>query len=588
MSSRMLLAILFAVALPLLAFPMAGVNAASESSLKINMTASPPQVTEQQVFTLTVLVSNMGKMNTTSLELCLVYPTTWTLTPESSTPNVLNSAKSGCLHVIPYTGPPLPSGHLPYRPYLNSTFTLSPLQSNVTEFVQFLVVVPPGASPGSYTLFALLNSTSGNAYGSLAMPIQSQASLPLGGVLVPVSLILLLLPGFVTILIILWINRALSTSWQTGLVAALFSLFFGVAEWMYFTQFPPTPTGISANRIFNLDPSTLPLTYYFWVGVWSLVIGFLAGGGVLLLIHGRNSISGWWQRSDIRLIVTLRRYAESKEPTWVDVLRKNLRDAVYLHGHGWHPQVRATLSSSLMGDGKQPNPSPAPVTIEEKASTIKIVTTDREAKDKGWLVEEAETTSSTTQTQAGEGAGAPPSGYKNVLIGLLEKFDEANPSDVSLVPQYSITWDTEGYLRIWKKLDGLIQKAPWWIRGWRKIRRKRTELSPETQGMETSVVQNAKMKEMEANAIDLEKMRAEIKEKVVAWLKELNKSRFSEDIERQIPWILSHGGTMERRPDQSNNVGAQEWIRGSIIQTLEIDGPMPHYIFELRTQSTTP
>jgi len=340
------------------------------------------------------------------------------------------------------------------------------------------------------------------------------------------------------------------------------------------------------------------LHFYFWVGVWSIVIGFLAGGGVLLLIHGRNSISGWWQRSDNRLIVSLRGYAESKESTWVAVLRKSLRDAVYLHGHGWHPQVRATLSPSLTGDAKQANPLPAPVTTEEQASTIKIITTDKEAKDKDWLVEEAETTTSTTQTQAGGGAGALPADKKedkNVLIGLLEKFDEANPSDVALVPQYSIILDTEGWLRIWKKLDSLIQKAPWWIRGWRKIQRKKVELSPQTKGMETAaVVQNAKMKELKAKHVNLEKVKAldiEIKEKAVtvkAWLDELNTNRFSEDIERQIPWILNNGGTMERRPDQPHNVKAQEWIRGSIIQTLEIDGPMPHYVFELaKTQSTT-
>lgn len=284
-----------------------------------------------------------------------------------------------------------------------SSFTSSPLRSNETEFMQFTVNVPKGTTPGSYTLFALVNSTTSNAQGTLVMTVQSQASLPLGGAQIPVSLILILLPGFVTVLIILWLNGALNSSWQTGLVAVLFSVFFGVVEWMYFFQGRPSFHGISASIIFNLDPSILPRSYFESVGIWSIIIGF--GVGVLVLVL--NYVPNW-------ISEFLKGPSESKDPTWETMLRKSLKEAIVLRGPAWYPQVRVTLSSSPAEDGRAAKPQ-APAVAKKNVGTTKVISTDKTVKD------------------------------KNILIGLLQSFDAVNPNDIGIAPQYSITLDKEGW-----------------------------------------------------------------------------------------------------------------------------------------------
>jgi hypothetical protein len=473
---------------------------------------------------MTVLVSNTGMENTTSLGVCLVYPNRWTLFPEGSMPYALNATKEGLLL------PPSSAGTVHDQ---NSAFTLSPLQSNETEFMQFTVNVPIGTTPGSYTLFALVNSTTSNAQGTLVMTVQSQASLPLGGVLIPVSLVLILLPGFVTVLIILWMNRALSSSWQTGLVAVLFSLFFGVTEWMHFFQEIPSLHGISASIIFNLDPSIIPLTYFEWVGIWSIIIGFVAGGLVLGLILLRNWIADAWHRSDHWPVVFLREHAESKDPTWVAVLRKSLQDAVVLHGRGWYPQVKVTLSTSPAGDGK-PNPPPAPaVTTQESANTTKVISTDKTVKDKETVVEKVDTTTSTTQKPA-DGKKED----KSVLVGLLKRFDDVSPFDIAIAPQYFITLDAKG---------------------WQEYARK----YPPSKAVIPVLSEEMKSKHVESLSRDL------------------NGIRDPREIERRISWVLENGGTKKVRQDQGNYVDSQEWIRGSTIQALEILDPKRQYVFEL-------
>ncbi len=278
---RWWLLLLFSTVATLFAYPLLPSNAASGDGITLQTFASPSQVLETQNFTLTALISNTGKANATALQICLIAPPHWNSSLQGSTPTVPKLNTNPCVQYSSSASSASVRSSLGY--------SLLPLQPNGTEFLQFQVNVPPGTPAGQYTLFLLVSSSVGNAQESLSIQSSTPASLPLGGVLIPVSLALILLPGFMTLIIAFWMNKALSSSWQSGVAIALLSFAFGYAEWAYFSDGFPSENPLSSTQILTLDPTTIgPLNVAF-VLIWSVGIGLLLGAG----FYGGNVLRGF-------------------------------------------------------------------------------------------------------------------------------------------------------------------------------------------------------------------------------------------------------------------------------------------------------
>ena len=547
------LAILLLAVLPLLAVPIVGVSGASGSSLAVKVIASPTQVTEAQNFTMTVLISNNGKLNATGLGVCLVVPASWKLTLEGTTPSLL-SPGTGCL--------------LTQSSSESFSYTLSRLLTNQTELAQFAIGVPPGTSGGTYTLFVLLTSTTGNAQGNLVMTVQGLANLPLGSVLIPVSMILILLPGFVTVIIILWLKRSLSANWQTGLVAVFIAFFFGMIEWSFFTQPVPSFNRLTSTQLLNLDPTIIPTVQFVWVGIWAIILGLLVGFALIGVDVARVEIETLLNRASLRWSALRWGYVEEDEMTWKAVLKRDFLRGIELHGGGWLPQIRVTLSSPPGGDGKSVSaPSPPTVTVVDKHGTATVTETAKTSKVKESTTVESDQT--TTTVTAEPGKGASPSDKKEdkiVRVGLLENFDQITPFDIVIAPPYTIVLDTEASK--WKEVEDYLSGVI--------LQSEKKHPKPKLKDQQAKGEKEEQVESQQPQARGAHE-KGKLREQ---WLQDLNASWLPKDFDRKLPWILKSAGSLKVNQTHPEFVSAREWIKGGSFVTLEIIGPMKQYDFE--------
>lgn len=225
-------ALLFAV---LVFLPMAVALASpamATSAISAQVFPSVGTVSQGSGFSVAVVVSNSGGAVAQDVSAALVLPSGWTSTPSEGT--------------------------------LQS---LSPTQSGVLKFA---VTVPNTASDAQYTILAMVNSTVGSTVGDGTIQVAAvSVALPSG--LIPISLILVLIPGVLSTSIFAWVTGVgLSADWRTALVAFL----VGSLEWFV----APWPLGGSLERnvlTLNLQPSSSDL----WsIAILVAVVGAVPGG----------------------------------------------------------------------------------------------------------------------------------------------------------------------------------------------------------------------------------------------------------------------------------------------------------------------
>ena len=125
-----------------------------------------------------------------------------------------------------------------------------------------------GSSMLGYNIVAVVNSSVGAAVGSASVQV-SPANIALPGGDIPVSLILILIPGVLSIALFAWVSGTKPTvDWRYAVLAFLVgSLGWYLAPWPYGDP--------SKTNIFTLDLKSGPLVYAI-VAVWALALGLAA------------------------------------------------------------------------------------------------------------------------------------------------------------------------------------------------------------------------------------------------------------------------------------------------------------------------
>jgi len=502
----------------LLALPLAPSRAAAGGAISVTVFASPTQVLETQNVTMTALLSNAGKVNATAVQICLIAPPHWNASLQGSSPIKPEQNSSGC---VQYSS----SASSRASARSSASFTLPVLQGNETEFLQFQVKVPAGTPAGPYTLLLLAASPEGDAQGNAVVQSQAPASLPFGSVLIPVSLALILFPGFLTLAVAFWMNKALSTSWQTSVIIALLSFAFGYAEWAYFSNGVPSESPLSSTQILTLDPTVIQPLNVVFVVVWSLGIGLLLGATFYFANVGRGFAGDQAEGLTNRIQDLRRGYIENAEPTWRYVLETNIKDAIDFHGGGWAPRVEVTLSSSGGQPAKSP-PGSKPPTVTVKAAA------NEDANDNAKAAETLD----------------PTKPDKSVVSGLLRAFDPIAPFDIMVSPQYTIT------------IDNTIDKTIAPPAGTTELKTKLNAVFAKSKKWETS--HHAKP---DARG---------------GWVGRLNNSHLPRDSWPLIREILKAGGERKAIENDDNiSVKGRTWIKGSEIVMLRVFEPMRIYVF---------
>jgi len=224
----MLILLVFVILLPMsitLARPSVATSAVSAQVFPSVGTVSPGDR-----FGVEVIVSNSGKAVAQNVSVKLAVPSGWT--------------------------PPSSGG---------AQTNLSP---NQTRIWHFSVGVPSNATGSQYTILALVNSTIGATAASATIQVAATSvALPTGQI--PVSLILILIPGVLSASIFAWIfGVKLGADWRVALLAFL----LGSLEWFV----APWPV-----RPFFSERNVLGLTLQFGVSDVESIALLVVGLGFL-------------------------------------------------------------------------------------------------------------------------------------------------------------------------------------------------------------------------------------------------------------------------------------------------------------------
>jgi hypothetical protein len=261
------------------------------------MFASPTQVQAGQNFSILVLITNVGRVGLSDINASLVVPSGWT---------------------------PFPSSNL-----------FSQLPANGTEFLEYHVAVPNSAQGGSYTILLLANSASASAQQSLSVTVnQNLTTLPIAGGQIPVSLVLILIPGFITTVLVSWaFGLKMDSTLQTGLI----SFVLGSLEWFL----GPWPFGnlLQGPNILSLNPAMLSWRQLGSVAVWVLIVSV---GILVAILVGRAVRSGIQRLASVlwgKLSLEFRGYSTSGLPSWANEFSGYSKNGVKLYGKNYFARV---------------------------------------------------------------------------------------------------------------------------------------------------------------------------------------------------------------------------------------------------------
>lgn len=282
-------------------------SALASSGISVKLYASPAQVQGGQSFEVLVSVSNGGATAVSGLSVNLVVPTS------------------------------------PVRwNYTLLGVGSSQLGANQTELVRYRVSVPASALVGSYTLLAVANTTSSSSEGNTTVQVQSNpTTIPIGGGQIPVSLILILAPGFFMFGIIQWIRgKQLDSAWQ----ASLLSFFFGSVAWFL----GPWPAGPPLQLdLLNINPATMTTTQVVEVGAWAVIVGIIAGAAFLGGAQAKARAEGWLAAQFENLAEKRRGYIYSTSPEWALFLDRQYKETMKKSGRNYRPALTVTTAQSL-------------------------------------------------------------------------------------------------------------------------------------------------------------------------------------------------------------------------------------------------
>ena len=563
-----LLGPILVIVLPQLILALGPTSTAGTGGISVRAFATPTQVLETQNFTVTVLVSNNGKLDASGVSTCLIAPGGWDFILRTSSPGKVTLVPNVC----PQSGASLSSRS-------SMGYSIGSLQSNRTEFLSFEVHVPAGTPAGTYSVVLLATSALGDSQGLTTIQSEVPANLPFGGVLIPVSLALILLPGFLTIAIALWIIKALSSSWQTSIAIALLSFAFGYGEWSYLSHGWPSQVPLSSANILTLDLTTISLPDVGSVLLWSVGLGFLLG----LIFYGTNFLRAKIEEFGGYLATrwqALRTgYIEDETPTWKFTLKTSFLDAVEAHGGNSVPQVRlAFLHSPASSEGsKVPSGSsatspsasnpPTAINLPDKAK-VGISETSNDDTVKVFLSrgsEKGRPDSTEGQKPSLSARGATTHVDEWVVNGLLAGYDSFPPFDVSVEPQ---------------KIINIRTDSP----NWDDLKESLTKV----------IVESEKLQEPEESKKG-DRFDYWQKAPIGDWAKKLNESRFPKSPDFLIQKIIDAGGTIETYDPNLHssmafdrrliaggaNVDGTMWVKGAEILTLEVLTPKPLFLFNV-------
>ena len=273
-----------------------------DPAVSVQVFSSPTQVQTTQRFEVLVAVSNGGKATLSNLSVLLVVPPGWT--------ENLTSAET------------------------------RQLVANQSELVHYNVTVASSATLGSYTLVALANSTSASAQGNISITVQANpTTIPIAGGQIPVSLVMILIPGFLTLGLVQWIRgKGLDSAWQTGLLSFL----LGSLEW-YFGPWPLLGPLLQATFL-NLTPASVTTLEYGYVVLWLLAIGVAAGIILRYSPWVKAAIGGWLGKRVQRYSALRRGYYQGTGPEWGWTLNYQYEETIRQQGKNYRPNLEVTTA----------------------------------------------------------------------------------------------------------------------------------------------------------------------------------------------------------------------------------------------------
>jgi len=552
----------------LLCLTFISVGSASARGVTVKVIASPKQVQENQNVTLTASIENVGNPTFASFNATVIIPRGWSQSLHR--PQALGSVA----YVLGKAG--------------SGNYSLGSMALNQTFILQVDVKVPAGTPAGNYTVFVITNPKSpgiGQTSTTVAVSVVGPSALPLGGAAVPVSLILILLPGFVTLMLVLWvIGRSIDLTWQAGLAATLLSFFVGFLEW----SLGAIPFGGASNlvgTILNLDLFTISIQEIALVAFLAVVFGIVGGWAVLLLNGGKHYLED-------RFVLYTRGYIDNNEKVWKDLLKTATEAAIKQFGGAWAPVVSITTTDDLTSHGGvdepkpggSPKPKPHVTTVETKTRTDSDDDTD---EWKG-VSESSHSTSTTrerkrgiTSTESQTTEVSPPSPPKvSHVAGLLYSFDDTDPFDIVVGPQYEV-WFQIGSPG-WKEVSKMIgwdlknKGAGKWDEGERKEWEEavsKFKFGPNFAARMSGILaEHGRVRPSTGSAESEPPGEAPSAARIGG-------------AEASMKLISSPASTLFPTPAASDEptrfVGARKWIRHSEVLAVDVFSPQPAYVFRL-------